>query len=269
MMREYRLFFVKLPNGYLCTEIVNINKPLSELLEKLCDYVGVGRSLPPSLPPSLPSSLSSLPHMKVCLSTDNPDQYHLSVEGACLSTLRENDTGDVVRVNRTGLNYLADSQILPDQGPDPVPLKTNLSFRMQGISTSRILSLQYVRGRGKGRGLSLSSESGCGWSKGAGQGEPLVVSRMQRGLAMDGARGGACNVNVWSCLRLVDASDAANTSYSSEPPPEEDEFHKCWIGVVQGNHPLSQDDAVKLSALQYQAYFLDRTAVNSVVGFCR
>ena len=48
---------------------------------------------------------------------------------------------DVVRVNRAGLNYLVDSQILPDQGTESILLKTNLSFRMQGISTSRILKL--------------------------------------------------------------------------------------------------------------------------------
>ena len=33
--------------------------------------------------------------------------------------------------------------------------------------------------------------------------------------------------------------------------------------------PVSQEDAVKLAALQYQAYFLDRTAAHSTVGFCR
>ena len=42
MMREYRLFFVKLPNGYLTREIFSINKPISELRERLCDYLGVG-----------------------------------------------------------------------------------------------------------------------------------------------------------------------------------------------------------------------------------
>lgn len=42
MMREYRLFFVKMPNGYLLREVVNINKPISDLREKLCDYLGVG-----------------------------------------------------------------------------------------------------------------------------------------------------------------------------------------------------------------------------------
>ena len=42
MMREFRLFFVKLPNGYMAREIVNVNKPISELREKLCDYLGVG-----------------------------------------------------------------------------------------------------------------------------------------------------------------------------------------------------------------------------------
>ena len=50
---------------------------------------------------------------------------------------------------------------------------------------------------------------------------------------------------------------------------ETEEFHKSWISIVQGNQPVCQDDAVKLAALQYQAYFLDRTAVHSVVGFCR
>ena len=65
------------------------------------------------------------------------------MEGACLSTLRENDSGgEAVRVNRTGLNYLVDSQILPDQGMDSILLKANLSLRMQGISTSRVLALK-------------------------------------------------------------------------------------------------------------------------------
>lgn len=74
---------------------------------------------------------------------DDPESYQLSVEGACLSTLRETETGvEVVRVNRAGLAYLVDGQILPDQGTDPVLLKANLSFRMQGIGTSRILALQ-------------------------------------------------------------------------------------------------------------------------------
>lgn len=42
-MREYRLFFVKMPNGYLLREVFSINKPLSGLREKLCDYLGVGK----------------------------------------------------------------------------------------------------------------------------------------------------------------------------------------------------------------------------------
>ena len=67
------------------------------------------------------------------------------MEGACLSTLRESETGaEVIRVNKAGLNYLVDSQILPDQGNDEIVLKTNLSFRMQGISTTRILALRLV-----------------------------------------------------------------------------------------------------------------------------
>ena len=50
--------------------------------------------------------------------------------------------------------------------------------------------------------------------------------------------------------------------------PDED-FHKNWMSVVHGSVPCTLDDAVKLAALQYQSYFLDRTAVHSVVGFCR
>ena len=94
------------------------------------------------------------PHLGVLLNiecptpnhvSDCPDHYQLSVEGACLSTLREGgDSGasEVVRVNKAGLNYLTDSHILADQGPEPIALKPNLSFRMQGISTSRILALR-------------------------------------------------------------------------------------------------------------------------------
>ena len=42
MMREYRLFFIKLPNGCLYREIVSINKPVTDLKERLCDVLGVG-----------------------------------------------------------------------------------------------------------------------------------------------------------------------------------------------------------------------------------
>lgn len=79
------------------------------------------------------------------LPADSPENYQLSMEGACLSTLREGgDSGaaEVVRVNKAGLSYLTDSHILTDQGVDPVILKSNLSFRMQGIGTSRILALK-------------------------------------------------------------------------------------------------------------------------------
>ncbi len=41
-MREFRLFFVKMPNGFFLREIFSINKPISELREKLCEHLGVG-----------------------------------------------------------------------------------------------------------------------------------------------------------------------------------------------------------------------------------
>jgi hypothetical protein len=47
------------------------------------------------------------------------------------------------------------------------------------------------------------------------------------------------------------------------------EFHKKWLGVLQGNQPCTLEAAVKLAAIQYQAYFLERTVENSVIGFCR
>ena len=80
----------------------------------------------------------------ICPSSE-PEHYQLSVEGACLSTLREGgDSGasEVVRVNKAGLSYLTDSQILADQGPEPIALQANLSLRMQGIGTTRILALR-------------------------------------------------------------------------------------------------------------------------------
>lgn len=65
------------------------------------------------------------------------------IEGACLSSLRESDaSGEVARVNRVGPNYLLESHTLPDQGQDPTPLKSTLSFKMQGVSTSVILALR-------------------------------------------------------------------------------------------------------------------------------
>ena len=44
-MREYRLFYVKMPNGFMLIEIFSINKPLLELRDKLCDFLGVGEFL--------------------------------------------------------------------------------------------------------------------------------------------------------------------------------------------------------------------------------
>lgn len=188
VMREYRMFYIKMPNGRLHREIFCINKPVSELREKLCDLLGVS----------------------------TPDNYLLYVEGACLTTLKEVEIGTESssqnRVNRSGsLTHLVDNQSLPDQGCEPMLLKPNLSMRMQGISTSRILSLM------------------CDY----------------------------------------EASESQDSYPTELPMDETEEFHKSWISIVQGNQPVCQDDAVKLAALQYQAYFLDRTAVHSVVGFCR
>ena len=76
--------------------------------------------------------------------SDNPDHYQLYVEGACLTFLKEGESSNVGdgKVNRAGsFTHIVDSQGLPDQGTEPFRLKSNLSFRMQGISTSRILSL--------------------------------------------------------------------------------------------------------------------------------
>ncbi len=70
------------------------------------------------------------------------------------------------------------------------------------------------------------------------------------------------------------SADTDDTDNSFATPSEictdaDEDFPNDWLSVVQGNTPVSQDDAVKLAALQYQAYFLDRTAVHSTVGFCR
>ena len=42
-MREYRTFYIKLPTGVLHQEIFCVNKPVSELREKVCDVMGVGK----------------------------------------------------------------------------------------------------------------------------------------------------------------------------------------------------------------------------------
>ena len=75
--------------------------------------------------------------------SDHPDHYQLYVEGACLTFLKEGESSAVDgKVNRAGsFTHIVDSQSLPDQGNEPFRLKSNLSFRMQGITTSRILSL--------------------------------------------------------------------------------------------------------------------------------
>ena len=93
--------------------------------------------------------------------------------------------------------------------------------------------------------------------------------------------------------RCDDVVAEANNTYPSyiQPGDEAEEFHKVretlssflslrpslppsfpsqhWISIVQGNIPCTPEQAVKLAAIQYQAYFLDRTAIHSVVGFCR
>ena len=66
-----------------------------------------------------------------------------------------------------------------------------------------------------------------------------------------------------------EATDSSLTLSSELIHDPDEDFHKNWMSIVHGSVPLPLDDAVKLAALQYQSYFLDRTAVHSVVGFCR
>ena len=81
---------------------------------------------------------------------DNVDHYLLYVEGACLTSLKEGEVGGGGggggppprgggRSN--SLTHIMDHQWLPDQGSEPILLKSSLSLRMQGITTSRILAL--------------------------------------------------------------------------------------------------------------------------------
>ena len=74
------------------------------------------------------------------------DHYLLYVEGACLTSLKEGEVGEGGSSQRgvgrsNSLTHIMDHQWLPDQGAEPILLKSSLSLRMQGISTSRILSL--------------------------------------------------------------------------------------------------------------------------------
>jgi hypothetical protein len=182
--REHRLFYVKLPNGQLVTEVVNINRPVSVLIDRLMDSLGG-------------------------TSCDNASIY---VEGSVLTTMKEAtlEFGEVqpakAHVDRSvSLTQLVDSNSLAEQGASPVLLKNNVSFRMQNITTSRILRLD------------------------DGEHEPIEYNMIQKN----------------------------------------NEFHKKWLGVLQGNQPCTLEAAVKLAAIQYQAYFLERTVENSVIGFCR
>ncbi|KAL5516764.1 hypothetical protein EMCRGX_G002172 [Ephydatia muelleri] len=159
---------------------INITRPVSEVIEKLCYY----------------------------LSVEDSEVYVLYLTGSCLTSLRETgvDSGDDAaihfKVNRKGsFIHLVDHQALPDQGNDPILLKNNLSLKMQGITTSRILLLQ--------------REQDVHWPV-----SNIVLS-------------------------------------------PEDEFNKCWLSIVQGNTPCSMEQAVRLAAIQYQAYVQHRTAMNS------
>ena len=105
----------------------------------VCTCYGCGVSQVISSSPSLSSP--SLP--------EDSEVYVLYLTGSCLTSLRETgvDSGDDAaihfKVNRKGsFIHLVDHQALPDQGNDPILLKNNLSLKMQGITTSRILLLQ-------------------------------------------------------------------------------------------------------------------------------
>ncbi|KAL5516767.1 hypothetical protein EMCRGX_G002176 [Ephydatia muelleri] len=186
VMREFRVFYIQMPNGNLLSDAINITRPVSEVIEKLCYHLGV----------------------------EDSEVYVLYLTGSCLTSLRETgvDSGDDAaihfKVNRKGsFIHLVDHQALPDQGNDPILLKNNLSLKMQGITTSRILLLQ--------------REQDVDWPV-----SNIVLS-------------------------------------------PEDEFNKCWLSIVQGNTPCSMEQAVRLAAIQYQAYVQHRTAMNSTVAFCR
>jgi hypothetical protein len=82
-------------------------------------------------------------------SPEDPEVYVLYLTGSCLTSIRETgvDSGDPAimhfKANRKGsFIHLVDHQALPDQGVEPILLKNNLSMKMQGITTSRILQLQ-------------------------------------------------------------------------------------------------------------------------------
>jgi hypothetical protein len=100
---------------------VNINRPVSVLIDRLMDSLGG-------------------------TSCDNASIY---VEGSVLTTMKEAtlEFGEVqpakAHVDRSvSLTQLVDSNSLAEQGASPVLLKNNVSFRMQNITTSRILRYQ-------------------------------------------------------------------------------------------------------------------------------
>ena len=73
------------------------------------------------------------------------DHYQLYVEGACLTSLKEAELGEGSALGgvsqSNSLTHIVDHQWLPDLGSEALLLKTSLSFHMQGITTSRVLSL--------------------------------------------------------------------------------------------------------------------------------
>jgi hypothetical protein len=99
--------------------------------------------------------------------------------------------------------------VLSERSTNPILLDPSISFKSQGITTSRILALRP---------------------------QTVLQGKMTR-----------FQIRVPDWVR----------------------FHQCWLSTVQGTIVTTQTEAIKLAALQYQAYFRDRTEVNSVIGFCR
>lgn len=111
LLRDFRIFYVKLPNGHLYTELENVRAPLRKMIHRLC----------------------------VLVQAEDYSQYSLYVEGSALSLgTTSKDDGEATFDVFAGQACI----LLPEQGPSTVLLDPEQSLYKQGVHSTRILALR-------------------------------------------------------------------------------------------------------------------------------
>jgi hypothetical protein len=96
------------------------------------------------------------------------------------------------------------------------------------------------------------------------QGEMPIELNRERNLRDQG-------IHTSRILALRFTSDKISPECLPHQPlrvPPHIRFHQCWLSIAHGVQPCSQEDAIRLAALQYQTYFLDRSEHHSTTAHC-